>query len=159
MWAKDILGGDAQTNGWLQSARGLGALLGALMVAVLGQRIRKGALVAAGMLVFPAFVVMFGLVRSLPLALLALCGSGWGFMVSLNALNTLIQTHVADELRGRVMSLYGLIFYSAMPVGALIIGHLAAAISAPMTVLAAGGVGLLFAAWLLVADPALRQME
>ncbi len=159
VWAKDILGGDAQTNGWLQSARGLGAMLGAMMVAVLGRRIRKGALVAAGMLVFPAFVVMFGLVRALPLALLALCGSGWGFMVSLNALNTLIQTHVADELRGRVMSLYGLIFYSAMPVGALIIGHLAAAISAPTTVLVAGGGGLVFAVWLLVAYPALRQME
>jgi predicted MFS family arabinose efflux permease len=159
VWAKDILGGDAQTNGWLQSARGLGAMLGALMVAVLGRRIRKGTMVAVGMLVFPAFVVIFGLVRTMPLALLALCGSGWGFMVSLNALNTLIQTHVTDELRGRVMSLYGLIFYCAMPMGALMIGHLAAAISAPTTVLVAGGAGLLFAAWLLVAYPALRQME
>jgi MFS family permease len=159
VWAKDILGGDARTNGWLQSARGLGAMFGALMVAMLGRRILKGRLVMAGMLVYPAFIVVFGLVRAMPLSLLAIFGSGWGFMVSLNALNTLIQTHVADELRGRVMSLYGLIFYSAMPVGSLIIGHLAAAVGAPMTVILAGGAGLVFAVWLLVAYPALRKME
>jgi MFS family permease len=158
-WAKDILGGDAQTNGWLQSARGVGSLLGALMVAALGQRVLKGRLVLAGTLVFPAFLVVFAIVRALPLSLLAILGVGWGFMVSLNALNTLIQTHVADELRGRVMGLYGLVFYGAMPVGSLIVGHLAAATGAPLTVLATGVVGMVFALWMLAAYPALRRME
>jgi len=158
-WAKDILGGDAQTNGWLQSARGVGSLLGALMVAALGRRVLKGRLVLGGTLVFPAFIVFFALVRAIPLSLLAILGSGWGFMVSLNALNTLIQTHVADELRGRVMSLYGLVFYGAMPVGSLIVGHLAAAIGAPSTVLVVGSAGMAFAVWLLIAYPALRRME
>jgi MFS family permease len=158
-WATTVLGGDATTNGWLLGARGIGALSGALMIAALGRFKAKGKLMTIGSLVFPVLLLLFAQVRWLPLSLLALAGTGWGFMVLFNMANTLIQTLVPDELRGRVVSIYTLGFFGLMPLGALLAGWAAEVIGEPYTVTLSALVSLGFAMWLWLRVPQLRALE
>jgi len=83
-------------------------------------------------------------------------GVGWGFMVILNTSNALVQTHIPDELRGRVMGIYTLTFFGLMPVGSLLNGALADWVGAPITILINGIVMLLFAAMVWLRVPSLR---
>ena len=114
-WAVTVLGGNSVTNGWMQSARGLGSLIGALMIASLGRFRWKGRLLTIGMLALPVLLIIFSFVRSTPLALLVLVAAGWAFMALFNMLNTLIQSTVPDDLRGRVLGVYTLSFFGLVP--------------------------------------------
>lgn len=158
-WAVSILGGNSATNGFLQSARGIGSLLGALMIASLGQFGFKGRVLALGSFVFPILLLAFAAVRWLPLSLLVLVGVGWGFMVLLNMANVLVQTHVSDELRGRVMGIYSLGFQGMMPLGALLAGGVAEITDEPTTVVLGALITLGFAVWLWLRMPQLRALE
>jgi len=158
-WAVAILHGNSATNGFLQSARGVGSLLGALMIAALGRFRFKGRLLTLGSLVFPIFLLVFAVVSWLPLSLLVLVGVGWGFMILLNMANALVQTLVPDELRGRVMGVYTLGFFGMMPVGALLAGAVAELTSEPITVVLGALITLGFAAWLWLRVPQLRALE
>lgn len=158
-WAVTVLGGDETTNGWLQSARGLGALSGALMIAALGRINYKGKLLTTGMFAFPGMLLLLALARWLPFSLLALVGVGWGFMILFNMANTLIQTLVSDELRGRVVSVYTLSFFGLMPLGALLAGFVAEFIGEPLTIILSALISLGFGLFLWIRVPALRQLE
>lgn len=158
-WAVVVLGGDATTNGWLLSARGAGSLIGALMIASLGRFKFKGRLLTTGSFVFPLALILFALIRSLPLSLLVLMIVGWGFMVFFNTANILVQTHVEDEFRGRVMGVYTLNFGGFSPVGALFAGAVAAGVGAPVTVIAGAAITLAFAALVWWMVPRLRALE
>lgn len=158
-WAVVVLGGDATTNGWLQSARGAGSLVAALMVASLGHFKFKGKLITAGSIVFPLSIILFALIRSLIPSLLVLLIVGWGFMVLFNMANILVQTHVEDEFRGRVMGVYSLTFAGLMPVGALLSGAVATEVGAPLTVAAGAGITLAFALAVWWLAPRLVALE
>lgn len=157
-WAVMVLGGDASTNGFLQSTRGFGALLGALLVAATGHLPRKGSLFTVGSFIMPLFLLLFSTTSDLPYALLLLVGVGWGFMMILNLSNSIVQTHVRDELRGRVMGLYTLTFFGLMPVGSLINGMLADKIGEPLTVQINGLVLMCLAVFLWFKYPRLRAI-
>jgi len=158
-WAVNILGGGATANGFLQSARGIGSLIGALMIASLGHINFKGKLLTLGILVSPALLLVWSAMRWLPLSLLVLVGVGWGSMLVLNMANVLVQSHVPDQLRGRVMSIYTLGFIGMMPVGALLYGTTAQAIGEPVTVALGALVMLAFAGWLWLRVPELRALD
>jgi len=158
-WAVSVLGGNSVTNGWMQSARGLGSLVGALMIASLGRFRWKGRLLTAGTLALPVLLILFSFVRSTPVALLVLMGAGLAFMSLFNMLNTLIQSAVPDDLRGRVLSLYTLSFFGLVPVGSLLAGSAASVIGEPRTVLASGILLLLFAVGLWFGAPRLRALQ
>lgn len=158
-WAVTILGGDATTNGLLQSARGLGALGGALMIAALGRFRGKGRLLTIGTFAFPVLVLLFAQIRWLPLSLLVLAGAGWGFMILVNMANTLVQTQVPDELRGRVMGIYTLIFFGFMTIGSMLAGQAATLIGAPLTVTASALIMLAYAGLLWTLAPRLRGLQ
>jgi predicted MFS family arabinose efflux permease len=157
-WAVEALGGDATTNGLLQSARGAGSLLGALMIAALGHFTWRGRWLTIGTFVYPLLLLIFAAVRIIPLSLVVLVGVGWGGMVLFNMANTLVQTHVSDELRGRVMSIYSLTFFGGMPLGALWAGALAQFIGAPLTIVVSALVSLLCAVMFWIAAPQLRRL-
>jgi MFS family permease len=159
VWAVDVLHGHARTNGVLYSARGVGSLCGALMIASLG-RFRRGRLLIAGLLLLPLVMLLFASVRTLPFSLLTLMLVGWGYMLVLNTLNATVQTLVPDELRGRVMSIYMLTFFGLMPLGALFAGSLAARLhSAPLTVELNAGALLLFGVAVALLFPDLRRLD
>lgn len=134
VWAVDVLGGDAITNGYLHTARGLGALSGALLIAAIGHIYSKGRLFTIGTFIMPIFLLIFSFTRILPSSFLTLLGVGWGFMVLINLSNTFVQINVSDELRGRVMGIFTLTFFGLMPIGSLINGVIAENLGAPTTV-------------------------
>jgi predicted MFS family arabinose efflux permease len=157
-WAVDVLGGDA-TNGFLLSARGLGALSGALMIASFGQFHAKGRLLSIGSFILPLSLIVLSTVRMLPIALMVLFAIGWGFMVMANMSNALIQIHVDDALRGRVMGIYTLIFFGLMPLGSLFNGTLANQVGPPLTVQVNAFLMLAFSSLLFLRAPSLRKLE
>lgn len=156
-WATHVLGGDVRTNGLLLSARGLGSLIGALMIAYLGARIIRGKLWTLGSLVMPIALMVFALFRILPVSLLMLVVMGWSLMSVVNLTNALIQTHIPDELRGRVMSVYILLFQGGFPIGALIAGYLAGITSEAITVFAFACVILIVAILIQLRQPSIRN--
>jgi MFS family permease len=158
-WVVTILNGDSTLNGLMQSARGLGALVAALMVASFGRIKFKGKLLTIGSFVFPLMVVAWSFMRSIPTSLFFIALSGWGFMLMLNMANTLVQINVADQLRGRVMGIYTFAFFGMMPIGALLGGTIAEWTSEPFTVLIGGTVSLIFAVIVFFFFPRVRAME
>ncbi len=158
-WATDVLHGDVTTNGWLVSARGFGSLVGGLTLAYLGTRRYRGRLWMIGAFIMPATLFLFAWLRWLPFSLLAMVGVGWGFMLISNNSNAIIQSDVPDELRGRVMSVYTLVFFGSMPIGSLLAGTLAQQISEPLTVMLGASFLMLLAiaAWIFL--PEIRRQE
>ncbi len=158
-WSVNVLNGDVRTNGLMLAARGLGALSGALLIAALGKRAARGRFWTIGSFVMPLAMVAFAFARSIPLALILLVGLGWGFMVVANSSNAMVQTRVPDELRGRIMSVYTLIFFGGMPLGALVAGLMADRIGAPTTVLINACVVLLVSTLIWLRLPYIRQLR
>jgi MFS family permease len=153
-WAKDVLHGDVTTNGWLVSARGVGSLISALMLAYWGTRKLRGRLWMAGVLVFPVTIFIFSFMRWLPLSLLTLVALGWGFMMVTNNSQAIVHSLVSDNLRGRVMGVYTLVFFGSMPVGSLLAGVVAEKVGEPLTVMLAGVMLIVMAlvAWFFFPD-------
>jgi len=148
VFARDILGGGPHTLGFLMGAMGLGALVGALYLAsrrsVLG--VERNIPVAAA--VFGIGLIGVSLSRVLAVSLALMMVTGFGMMVQMASSNTLLQTIVDDDKRGRVMSLYAMAFMGVAPFGSLLGGAVADKIGAPHTLLA-GGVCCIFGAALL----------
>ena len=158
-WAVNILHGDAKTNGFLQSARGLGALLSALLIASLGRFNFRGRLLTVGTFALPAAVAVFALVRWAPLAFLLVFASGLAQILIFNLANALVQTHAPDAMRGRIMAVYTLVFFGLLPLGALGIGFTAEHAGQPAAVLICAAVMLGAASALALAMPHLRRQD
>ncbi|MDR7587234.1 MAG: MFS transporter [Armatimonadota bacterium] len=144
-WAVQVLHGNAATNGLLQSARGVGAVASALFIASVGSRVRRGRLLAGGLLLIPVALLVFAGVRHVALALGAMAVVGAAMILVMNLANAMVQSAVPDDLRGRVMSLYSLVFFGAMPVGALWAGALGERVGAPLAVVISSGLLLALA--------------
>ncbi len=143
--AADVLGLGAGGYGLLLSATGVGALAGALMLASLGDFQHKGWLVTVGDWAFPLTLLLFSVSRSLWVSVVVLAGLGLFLIIRNATTNTLLQTAVPDHLRGRVISVYMLMFIGMTPLGALLTGWLAQRFSAP-TALQVGALALFLSA-------------
>jgi len=156
-WSVNVLHGDARTNGYLQSARGLGALVAALLIASLGRFRFRGKLLTFGTFALPVAVAVFSLVRWTPLALAIICASGLSHILIFNLSNALVQTHSPNALRGRIMSVYTFIFFGLAPLGMLAVGFTAEKIGQKATLLAGAGLMLAAATAVAVFMPHLRR--
>jgi MFS family permease len=141
------LHGGAAALGSLMGASGVGALCGALLLA--SRRDLKGlgrwvAVAAAG---FGVGLVAFSFSRVFWVSAAILVPIGFSMMIEMGSSNTLIQSMVPDELRGRVMSVYSMMFMGMAPIGSLLAGAAAGHIGAPWTV-AIGGIFCAIAAGL-----------
>ena len=143
VYAKDIFKGTASTFGVIDSVIGLGAFSGAIFLASLkpGRNLKK--ILAINTLVFGAGLALFSHEHSYPLALFFSVMAGFGMMSQITISNTLIQTTVSQEMRGRVISFYAMAFFGMQPLGGLIIGAVSQRIGVQNTVLAEGCVALL----------------
>jgi MFS family permease len=158
-WANTVLGGDVTTNGLLLSARGAGSLAAALMIANLGSRVVRGKIWTYGGLVMPIAIFLFGSFRVLPVSIITLVVLGWSLMSVANISNALIQTHVPDHLRGRVMSIYILVFMGSYPIGALLVGWLADMFGSPTTMIICGVLITLVVGTINLVHPAIRKFN
>ena len=145
IFAHRILHGDARALGWLMGSTGIGALAGALTLASRRDLKGLGRWVALAALGFGAGLVAFSFSRIfwLSAAILALCG--FSMMIQMGSSNTLIQSMSPDRLRGRVMSVYSMMFMGMAPFGALLAGLVADRLGAPFTVAGGGVISMLAA--------------
>jgi len=156
VFADKILHGGARGLGILMGATGVGALLGALTLAS-RQGVRGlGRLVAWSCGGFGVGLILFSLSRWFWLSATLLLPVGYSVMLQMASTNTLIQTMVPDQLRGRVMALYSMMFMGMAPFGALSGGALAHRIGAPAAVAVGGAACVLGAIWFGRELPTLR---
>jgi len=157
-FARDVLHGGPEILGWLSASVGVGALTGALTVASLGNFQRKGLLLTIGNLFFPTMVLLFAVSNVLPLSMLILVGAGLGFMIQNAMSNTLVQLNVPDHLRGRVMSVYMLVFQGFFPIGSLMAGTIAQYFGVPMGAAFGGTIALIAGFIWLWRAPYIRKL-
>lgn len=144
-WAVKILHGDARTNGFLQTARGLGALTSALFIASLGVFNFKGKLLSIGTFLFPIFIMLFTYSNQFILAIIFLYFAGLSQILIMNLSNSLVQMQVEEGMRGRVMGIYTFVFFGLMPFGALWIGSVAHIFGEKIALLIASSITLIYA--------------
>ena len=118
-FAKGVLKTGDAGYGALLTANGVGALAGALTVASLGHRLSRRVLVFGGLWVFSGMLFLLAFTTNFYVALLLLAVGGWGMLLFFSTVNTLLQMSASDEMRGRVMSIWALVFGGMMPVGGL----------------------------------------
>jgi MFS family permease len=159
VFQKDVLRVGPEGLGLLMAAPGVGAVISVLLLASLGNRLkRQGLFLVGSILILGLFLILFSQITYFPLALICLVLVGIFQMLFLASTNTILQMIVPDDLRGRVMSLY-MLDRGFMPAGALFAGVTAHFIGAPMTVATMGAIVIvlvLFVAWRV---PAIRNLE
>lgn len=156
--ASRVLGGGAHTLGFLMAASGFGAVVGALYLASRHSVLGLGRLIPIAVATLGLGLIGLSMSRLLWLSLALMPLLGAGMMVEIAASNTLLQTIVEEEKRGRVMSFFTMAFVGSAPLGSLLAGALAERYGAPAA-LAAGGVVCIVAAGVFCARlPALRRL-
>ena len=150
--ASSVLRGGPNAYGLLMAASGVGALAGAALLTLRHNVRGLGRWVAVSAVCFGITLIAFSFSRALWLSTALLVPAGFFMMVEMAASNTLIQSMIPNRLRGRVMSVYSMMFMGMAPMGALVAGALAAPLGAPATVAIGGSIcavgGVVFAAGL-----------
>jgi len=157
VFARDVLHRGAAGYGALTSSIGIGAVIGALGVALRSGRIRRrGRLMLVGGTAFGLLLIAFAASRSLALSMVLLALTGCAMIVNNSIGNTMLQTSAPDHLRGRIMGFYSFVFVGMAPFGAFLFGVVAEHIGVPITLAAGGGivaVAVITAGWL---EPSIR---
>ena len=156
--ATQVLHGRAHTLGFLMAASGAGALGGALYLASRTSVLGLGRLIAISAAVFGASLLAFSLSHVVWLSLILMVPTGMGMMVQMAASNTVLQTLVDEDKRGRVMSFYAMAFFGTVPFGSLLAGSLADTVGAANTIGIGGIVCVVGAALFFRALPELRRL-
>lgn len=160
VFAREILHGGPHTLGFLVGFSGIGALIGAVFLASRKSALGLGKIIPLAAGIFGVGLIVFSQSRVLWLSFALMVFTGFGMMVQMASSNTVIQTIVEDDKRGRVMSLYTMAFMGMAPFGSLLAGGLASRIGAPNTLLI-GGIStilgaMVFTSRLSVLEEALR---
>jgi MFS family permease len=142
-YARDVFKGTATTFGIIDSFIGLGAFAGAMFLASLKPRTNLKKILFINTLVFGAGLVLFSHERNYPLALLFVTIAGFGMMSQITVSNTLIQTTVAQNMRGRVISFYAMAFFGMQPLGGLLVGAISKWVGTTDTLMGEGIAALL----------------
>ncbi|MBI2677777.1 MAG: MFS transporter [Candidatus Koribacter versatilis] len=156
VFADQILHAGPRGLGLLMGSAGIGALCGAISLALKREVKGLGRWIMLGASGFGVALIVFGQSRMTWLSCLVLLGAGYAMMVQMSSSNTLIQSMVPNRLRGRVMALYTATFMGMAPVGALVSGTLAQHIGAPYTVAIGGGACIVAGALFGMVLPSLR---
>ncbi len=157
-FAEDVLNAGPEGLGLMSAAIGVGALVGALLIASLGNFKRKGLLLTFGNLLFPTMILFFAFSRWFPASLAILACIGFGFLIQNATTNTLIQAIVPDELRGRVMAVYMLVFNGFFPLGSLLAGGIAQSYGIPAGAIFGASIALAWGLVLFWRAPFIREL-
>jgi MFS family permease len=133
-YASDILGLKGDGYGLLMASCGVGALTGGLMMASVGHRFPKRGTVFGSIFFFSVMLILFAFNRNYRTAMALLALNSFGMMLFFSMSNTLIQISVPDEMRGRVMGVWSLVFGAVIPLGSLEVGWLAHWAGIPATI-------------------------
>lgn len=158
VFARQVLGVGVKGLGLLMSSVGIGGLAGALTLALLSRSERKGLILTTASLIQPVALILFANSEVFRLSQISLVGVGFCNLAYLASTNSLIQSIVPDELRGRVVSTYMFAFVGLAPLGQLIMGAVAQAVGAPMAVTLGGLICGATALMVLVFQPQIRRL-
>lgn len=158
IFSNEILRGDANTLGLLMAASGVGSLIAAVQLSLRREVRGLGQLVAIAPIIYGLGMIAFAVSRSIWLSVLLLAIIGFGSLLQSAASNTIIQTLVPDEMRGRVMSIYIMSFLGMISFGNLFQGTLVSFIGAPNTVSICGIICVVIAIFYARQLPRLRRM-
>jgi len=138
VYAKVIFKGSASTFGYINSCFGLGAICGTLFLASLKKDANLRKILFINTIIFGGGLILFSHTAYFPLAMVFAVITGFGMMSQTTISNTIIQTNVAPDMRGRVISYFALAFFGMQPIGGLLVGTVSHYIGAPDTILAQG---------------------
>ncbi|MEX1187169.1 MAG: MFS transporter [Gemmatimonadaceae bacterium] len=158
VFAREALGLGASGYGLLMSVTGIGALSGALFLAAVGGRVRRGRLFAMASVAFPLMILALSATRQAPVAGFVVLLAGLSMILQTALANGILQAIVPDELRGRVMAAYVVVYVGFAPIGSFAGGAMARAVGIEWTLAAGGAVMLLFALWTFWKHPELRTL-
>ena len=156
--ARDVLHTGAGGYGLLVTVVGVGALTGALTLAALSNRVRRGRLFLLSAFAFAMLLILFSLVRVMWLAVVVLVFLGLTMMINGALANGILQSIVPDELRGRVMAAYVFVYVGFGPIGALLTGAIANVVNVDWAIGLGGAVMLLYSAWAFWKFPEMRRV-
>ncbi len=157
--ARNVLNTGAGGYGILLACVGLGALMGALSLAALGQRIPRGKLYMWATYAFSLSIVLFSLMHTLAAAAIVLVVVGFMMMLIGALANGLLQSIAPDELRGRVVSAYIFVSVGLVPIGSFLSGALAKAVGVEWTLGGCAVIVLVYSTWAFAKYPALRTVS
>jgi len=158
IFAEQILHGGPQALGFLMAATGVGALAGAMFLASRKNVLGLGRIIVFASSVFGLGLISFSLSRVFWLSMVLMPITGFGMMVQMTSSNTILQTIVEEDKRGRIMSFYTMAFMGMVPFGGLFAGSVAHRIGAPATV-AIGGIACIVGAIAFARKlPSLRKL-
>jgi MFS family permease len=157
IFAKDILEVGATGLGYLLAANSIGALLGTILLAAIGNYHAKGALILIAFFAEGLGQIIFASSRSMPLSLAVLSIHGAASGISITALVTALQLNTPNELRGRIMGLYFFVFQGIIPIGALLSGTLANFTDAPFATISTGAVMCIVTVIFAISVPIIRK--
>ena len=158
IFATRVLHGGPHTLGFLMAAAGLGALAAAVSLAMRRSVLGLGRVIVWSSSLFGLALIGFGLSHALPLSLLAVAAAGFGMMRHMASSNTILQTIVEEDKRGRVMAYYSMAFQGLAPFGSLAAGAIASRVGAPRTIMSGGVLCLAGAACFAARLPAIRRV-
>ena len=156
--ARDVLHTGASGYGFLLTFVGIGALTGALSLAGLGVRIRRGRLFNATAYAFAGLTILFSLMRTVHLAALVLLFLGLTMLINGALANGILQSVVPDELRGRVMATYIFVYVGFTPIGSFIAGAMARFVGVQWAIFTGGIVMLAYSLWAFWKYPEIRAV-
>ncbi len=158
VFARDVLHRGAAGYGALTSSIGIGAVIGALGIALSATRLRaRGRLMLVGGTAFGILLILFSASRVLALSMVLLALAGCAMIVNNSITNTLLQTAAPDHLRGRIMGFYSFVFVGMAPFGAFLFGLVAEHVGVPHTLAAGGAIVALAVVITAIRVPELRQ--
>ena len=158
VFARDVLHGGPSTLGFLMGTSGVGALIGAAYLARRKTVLGLGRIIALAACLFGFGVIGFAVSTVMWTSMVFVLLIGLGMMIQMASSNTILQTIVEDDMRGRVMSFYAVAFLGMAPFGSLLAGSLAHRIGATNTLLAGGSCCILGSILFAAKLPALRKM-
>ena len=156
--ARDVLHTGASGYGFLLTFVGIGALTGALSLAGLGARIRRGRLFNATAYAFAGLTILFSLMRTVHLAALVLLFLGLTMLINGALANGILQSVVPDELRGRVMATYVFVYVGFTPIGSFVAGAMARFVGVQWAIFSGGVVMLAYSLWAFWKYPEIRAV-
>jgi MFS family permease len=156
--ARDVLHTGAGGYGLLVTFVGIGAVCGALTLAALGSRVRRGRLFTISAFSFATLLILFSFVNVRPVAAVVLLFLGLTMLINGALANGILQSVVPDELRGRVMAAYVFVYVGFTPIGSLIAGAVAHATNVQWAIGTGGVIMVAYAAWAFWQYPELSRV-
>lgn len=158
IFASQVLHGGPHTLGFLMAATGVGALAGAVTLTLRKSVLGLGKVLGWSAILFGLSLIGFGLSRWFWLSMILLVPTGFGMMRQIAGSNTILQTIVDEDKRGRVMSFYSMAFLGMTPFGSLLAGLLGGKIGAPATLMVCGIAVIAGGAWFFHELPKVRAL-